>query len=60
MKEREREFYLQLLHSSLCWRWGGKRKRERDGDEETGGEPGSSFKIETSSENKHTNVRRQQ
>lgn len=62
-RENERErgsFTFNYSIAHCVGDGGGKRKRERDGDEETGGEPGSSFKIETSSENKHTNVRRQQ
>ena len=54
-KKREREtgnFYLQLLHSSLCWRWEKEEEREM----KRGSEPESCFKIENSSDNTLTNT----
>ena len=41
-RERQREFYLRLLHSSLCWRWEKEEEREM----KRGREPDSCFKVE--------------
>lgn len=49
-RERDREFYLQPLHSWLCWRWEKEEEREM----KRGREADSCFKIENSSENTHT------
>lgn len=51
-RERDREIYLQLLHSSLCWRWEKEEEREVKG----GREPDSCFKIGNSSDNTHTHT----